>query len=189
MRKRIAVMWFLALVTTACSPAGYPLGTPFNSFGSRRVGPAYALETALPVGRWDNVMMLPAGVLVQVLLMDGSLAAGPIVSATVDRVRVHTASGDVELPSKDVMRVDRQVGPVKGAVRDGARGAAFGAGVVGVMGLIGGRMPPARLFLAGGIVGGQQNVELNRLAAGASIVYLAPAVFPGRGSAAQYRPR
>jgi hypothetical protein len=189
MRKRLIVMWLLTLGTMACSPAGYPLGTPFNSLDSRRIGPAYQIPAPLPVGRWDNVMMLPPAALVEVLLMDGSLAAGPIVSAAVDHVRLRTASGEVDLLAKDVMRVDRQARPTEGAVRNGARGAAFGAGVIGVIGLVAGKVPPARLFLAGGIVGGQQNIELNRLGAGSSIVYLAPAVFPGRAPAAQYRPR
>jgi hypothetical protein len=144
----------------------------------------------MPVGRWDNVMMLPVGAIVQVLLMDGSRPAGTIVSASVDRLRIHTAGGDVDLPSRDVMRVDRPVAPVRSAVENGARGAAFGAGVVGVLGLISGRVPPPRLFLAGGIIGAEQSVELNSLASGGvSIVYLAPAVSSGWRPAAQYPPR
>jgi hypothetical protein len=76
------------------------------------------------------------------------------------------------------MRVDRLVAPVTSAVQDGARGAALGAGVVGVLGLISGRVPPPRMFLAGGIIGAYQNVELTRLSGGASIIYLAPSVPP-----------
>jgi hypothetical protein len=188
MKRGIAVM-VLTLVTTACSPMGYPMGTPFNSHGPRRIGPTYDVPAQLPVGRWDNVMMLPAGAFVQVLLTDGSRPAGTIVSAAVDRVRIHTASGDVELLSNDVMRVDRLAAPVRSAVQDGARGAALGAGVVGVIGLIVGRVPPPRMFLAGGLIGGYQNVELNRLSDRASIIYLAPPVSPGRSPAAQYSPR
>jgi hypothetical protein len=189
MKKRIVVIVSLTLVTTACSPAGYPVGTPFNSYGHRRIGPAYEVPAQLPVGRWDNVMMLPVGAFVQVLLIDGSRPAGTIVSAAVDRVRIHTASGDLELLSSDVMRVDRQAALVRTAVQDGARGAALGAGVVGVLGLIVGRVPPPRMFLAGGIIGGYQNVELNRLSDRASIVYLAPSVSPAWRPAAQYPPR
>jgi hypothetical protein len=134
-------------------------------------------------------MMLPAGAFVSVLLVDGSRPAGTIVSAAVDRLRIQTASGDVELLSSDVMRVDRQTAPVRSAVHDGARGAALGAGVVGVVGLIVGRVPPPRMFLAGGIIGGYQNVQLNRLSETASIVYLAPTVSTGRSPEAQYAPR
>jgi hypothetical protein len=187
MTKRIVVMVSLTLVATACSPAGYPMGTAFNPYGYQRTGPTYQVPAQLPVGRWDNVMMLPVGALIQVLLIDGSKPAGPIVSAAVDRVRIHTAGGDVELPSRDVVRVDRQIAPVRSAVQDGARGAAFGAGVVGVLGLISGRVPPPRMFLAGGIIGAEQNVELNRLAGGASIIYLAPSVSSGGRPATQYR--
>jgi hypothetical protein len=189
MTKRIVVMGFLTLVTTACSPAGYPVGTAFNSYGRGRIGPTYEVPGQLPVGRWDNVMMMPVGAVVQVLLIDGSRPAGSVVSAAVDRVRIHTAAGDVDLPSRDVMRVDRQVAPVRSAVQDGARGAAFGAGVVGVLGLIAGRVPPPRLFLAGGIIGAYQDVELNRHSGGASIIYLWPSVFSGGRPAAQYPPR
>jgi hypothetical protein len=189
MTKRIVVVVSLTLVTTACSPVGYPVGSAFNSYSHRRIGPTYEVPAPLPVGRWDNVMMLPVGAIVQVLLIDGSRPAGTIVSAAVDRVRIHTASGDVELPSRDVMRIDRPVGPMRSGVQDGARGAALGAGVVGVLGLIAGRVPPPRLFLAGGIIGGYQNVEQNRLSGGASIIYLAPSVSPGWRPAAQYPPR
>jgi hypothetical protein len=190
MTKRIVVMACLTVVTTACSPMGYPVGTGFNSYGYRHIQPTYQAPGQLPVGRWDNVMMLPVGAIVQVLLVDGSRRAGTIVSATVDRLRIHDAGGDVELPSRDVMRVDRPAGPMGNAVQNGARGAAFGAGVVGVLGLISGRVPPARLFLAGGIIGAEQNIELNSLArGGASIVYLAPAVSSGWRPAAQYPPR
>jgi hypothetical protein len=179
MRQRLLIIVLLGFVTTACSPAGYPLGTPFNSSAQRRLGPTYELTPALPIGRWDNVMMLPAGVVVQVLLMDGSSAAGPVVSASADRLQIRVASGSLELPSTDVMRVDRPAGAVSHAVKDGARGAAFGAGVVGVLGLIAGHAPPPRLFLAGGIIGAQQNIQLNGGAARSMIIYLAPAAPAG----------
>ena len=132
-------------------------------------------------------MMLPVGAIVQVLLIDGSRPAGTIVSAAVDRLRIHTAGGDVDLPSRDVMRIDRPVAPARSAVQNSVRGAAFGAGVVGVLGLISGRVPPRPVVLARGIIGGQQSVELNRLAGGgASIIYLAPAGSSGWRPAAQY---
>jgi hypothetical protein len=190
MKKRSVVMVCLTVVTTACSPVRYPVGTAFNSYGYRQIQPPHQVPAQLPVGRWDNVMMLPVGAIVQVLLIDGSRPAGTIVSATVDRLRIHAAGGDVVLPSTDVMRIDRPAAPVRSAVRDGARGAAFGAGFVGVLGLISGRIPSPRLFLAGGIIGAEQHVELNRLAGGrATIVYLAPAVSSGWRPAAQYPPR
>jgi hypothetical protein len=65
---------------------------------------------------------------------------------------------EVELASTRIMRVDR-LASEDSAVKDGARGAAFGAGVVGVIGLIVGKVPPARLFAAGGIIGAYNNVE------------------------------
>lgn len=189
MTKRIVVMVHLALMAAACSPVGYRARTPFSSQGARLIGPAYDVSAQPPFGRWDNVMMLPVGALVEVLRMDGSLAAGPIVSAAADRVRIHTASGDVEVPFKDVMRIDREV-PRGSAWQDGSRGAAFGAGVVGVLGLAVGRMPPPRLFLAGAVVGAYETVELRRLAGQGRIVYVAPPVTSsGSRPGAQYPPR
>jgi hypothetical protein len=76
------------------------------------------------------------------------------------------------------MRVDRLAGGTRSAVKDAARGAAFGAGVVGVLGLIAGHAPPARVFAAGAIIGAEQNVELGSLARGATTIYLAEGAVP-----------
>jgi hypothetical protein len=178
--KRVLAMAAAAVLAAGCSPAGYPLGTPFSMSGQRRIGPAYERPVPLPIGRWDNVMLLPPGAVVQVLMMDGALAAGPIVYASADGLRIRTASGNVELSAPQVMRIDRQTARAADPVRAGARGAAFGAGVVGVLGLVAGHVPPPRLFLAGGIVGAQQSVELTGEAGRSSIVYLAPAASPVR---------
>jgi hypothetical protein len=70
-------------------------------------------------------------------------------------------------------------------VKDGARGAAFGAGVVGVLGLITGHVPPPRLFGAGAIVGAYQNYELAGLARGATTIYLAESAMPAIAAAAE----
>jgi hypothetical protein len=82
------------------------------------------------------------------------------------------------------MRVDRLSGGTRNVVKDGARGAAFGAGVVGVMGLIAGHVPPPRLFAAGGIVGAYQSIELAGLARGSSTIYHAESAVPAVAAAA-----
>src|SRR5215212_6923065 len=118
----------------------------------------------MPIGRWDNVMMSGVGTPLMVLMLNGKTASGELVNATSDTVRLRVASGQVEIAASDVMRIDRLVGPTRDAVKDSARGAAFGAGVVGVLGLVTGHVPPPRLFGAGAIVGGFQNYELAGLA-------------------------
>jgi hypothetical protein len=125
-------------------------------------------------------MMLAAGTPVQVLLMSGTLASGEMASASSSTLRIATASGPVDIAAQDVMRVDRaELGTMNRAFRDGAKGAALGAGAVGVLGLIAGRMPPARLFAAGGVLGAANQIGLAGAAGqGAVTVYVAarPAV-------------
>jgi hypothetical protein len=132
---------------------------------------------ALPVGRWDNVMMTAVGTPLFVLMMNGNTASGEVVSASDEMLRLHVASGEVELAASNVMRVDR-VSTRRDVVKDGARGAAYGAAVVGVLGLIVGHVPPARLFAAGGIIGANQNVQDSLAAERATIIYLARGVVP-----------
>jgi hypothetical protein len=79
------------------------------------------------------------------------------------------------------MRVDRaELGKMNSALRDGAKGAAVGAGAVGVLGLIAGRMPPPRLFAAGAVLGGYNEIALAAAPdRGAVTVYVAAASGPG----------
>jgi hypothetical protein len=131
----------------------------------------------LPVGRWDNVMMTAVGTPLFVLMMNGNTASGDVVSVTDETLRLHVASGDVDVAAANVMRVDR-VSTRRDVVKDGARGAAYGAAVVGVLGLIVGHVPPPRLFAAGGIIGANQNVQDSLAAQHATIIYLARGVVP-----------
>lgn len=178
--KKLLLLAPVLSVTVGCvypaqSLSGmYPRQRPMYP---RPVGPQFNLAS-LPVGRWDNVMMSAVGTPLMVLMMNGTTASGPIVSATSDTLRLRVASGEVDLAAADVMRVDRLSGGAKNAVKNGARGAAFGAGVVGVLGLIAGHVPPPRLFAAGAIVGAEQNIELAGLERGATTIYLAESAAP-----------
>jgi len=179
MKKLLLIVPFIGITAGCVYPAQslsgfYPGQRPMYP---RTPGPQFNLAS-LPVGRWDNVMMTAVGTPLLVLLMNGTTATGDVVAATSDSLRLRVASGEVELAAADVMRVDRLLGGARNVVKDGARGAAFGAGVVGVMGLIAGHMPPPRLFAAGGIIGAQQNIELGGLARGSSTIYLAEAAVP-----------
>lgn len=176
MKKLLFLAPFLTIAAGCVYPAQslsgiYPGQRPMYP---RPVGPQFNFAS-LPIGRWDNVMMTAVGTPLMVLLKNGTQASGNVVSATSERLRLLVATGEVELAQPEVMRVDRLSGGKRDAVRDGARGAAFGAGVVGVLGLIAGRVPPPRLFAAGAIVAAEQNIELAGLARGASTIYLSDA--------------
>ena len=151
MRKLLVIVPLVGL-STACVYPAQSLSRPYpgqSVMYPRPVGPQVDVAS-LPIGRWDNVMMSGVGTPVMVLTMDSRTASGEIVTATSDTLRLRVASGEVEIAAADVMRVDRLAGGPRELVKDGARGAAFGAGVVGVLGLITGHVPPPRLFAAGG---------------------------------------
>ena len=184
--KKLLLIVPLMGFTAGCA---YPLQPLPGAYAAQRPlyprapGPQFDLAT-LPIGRWDNVMMAAVGTPILVLMMNGTTATGEIVAATSETLRLRVASGEVDLAAADVMRVDRLAGGPRSAVRDGARGAAFGTGVVGVMGLIAGHMPPPRLFAAGAIIGAQQNIQLAGLGRGESTIYLAEAAAPAVVAAA-----
>jgi hypothetical protein len=175
MKKGLAVLVW-TMFASACVPAAYLQSMPPGYPARPTYGPAVHYQTpAPPIGRWDNVMMLAAGASVQVLRMDGGVASGRVVAADAISLRLQVAAGQVDLAAGDVMRVDRLEGGGT-IVTDGAKGAAVGAGVVGVLGLIAGQVPPPRLFAAGGIAGAYHNVELGAAARGATTIYLAAVV-------------
>jgi hypothetical protein len=184
MRNPVLLIPVLAF-TVGCA---YPTRSLPGAYGRQRpmypraVGPQIDVAT-LPVGRWDNVMMSAVGTPLMVLMMNGTTASGTIISATRDALRLRVAAGEVDLAAAEVMRVDRLAGGPHGVVKDGVRGAAFGAGVVGVLGLLIGHVPPARLFAAGAIVGAHQNIQLAGLAPGATTIYLAEAAVPSETAA------
>jgi hypothetical protein len=175
------VMLLLPLIAIAGGCVYPPTSMSGNYAGQypmhpRPYGPQVSFGV-LPVGRWDNVMMTAVGTPLFVLMMNGNTASGDVVSVTDETLRLHVASGDVDLAAAKVMRVDR-VSTRRDVVKDGARGAAYGAAVVGVLGLIVGHVPPARIFAAGGIIGANQNVQDSLAAQHATIIYLARGVVP-----------
>jgi hypothetical protein len=178
--KKLLLMVPLIGLTAGCA---YPVQSLTGSYAGQRPmyprmpGPQFNLAS-LPIGRWDNVMMTAVGTPLLVLMMNGTTATGEVVAATNDTLRLRVASGEVTFAAADVMRVDRLAGGTRSASKDAARGAAFGAGVVGVLGLIAGHAPPARVFAAGAIIGAEQNVEFGSLARGATTIYLAEAAAP-----------
>jgi hypothetical protein len=179
MKKLLSIVPLIGLVAgCACPvqslPGAYAGQRPMYP---RAPGPQFNLAS-LPVGRWDNVMMTAVGTPLLVLMMNGTTATGDVIAATNDTLRLRVASGEVTFAAAGVMRVDRLSAGARSAVKDGVRGAAFGAGVVGVLALIAGQAPPARVFAAGAIIGAEQNVEFGSLARGATTIYLAEAAAP-----------
>lgn len=77
-------------------------------------------------------------------------------------------------PPPPIGRWDNVMMLATGTTVRAARGAAYGAGAVGVLGLIAGRMPPPRLFLAGAIAGAAAGVPPHEMPAGPGTIYLAP---------------
>nr|MDP9323165.1 hypothetical protein [Acidobacteriota bacterium] len=158
MKKLLLIVPLIGL-TAGCA---YPVQSLPGAYAGQRPmyprapGPQFNLAS-LPIGRWDNVMMTAVGTPLLVLMMNGTTATGEVVAATNDTLRLRVASGEVTFAAADVMRVDRLSGGARSGIKDGARGAAFGAGVVGVLALIAGQAPPARVFAAGAIIGAEQN--------------------------------
>ena len=179
MKKVLLLVLPLFVVCSGCVAAGYPMAPAAGGYPGRRPmhpQPMPFQSGVLPVGRWDNVMMLGLGSTVQVLMADGAVATGAVIGASSASLRLRVASGDMDFAAANVMRVDRLKSPGSGAVRDGVEGAAWGAGVVGVAGLILGRMPPPRLFAAGAVIGANQSIQYGRLGADAVTVYVSPTV-------------
>ncbi len=175
----LAAALSMAIVAAGCAPSAYLRGRYPGPFARLSPYPShYAIPEMSPtsaVGRWDTVMLLPAGTPVQVLTFDGRKPAGDVTSVDGATLRLVTPSGEIALARADVMRVDRLPPPSSREYREAAgRGAAVGLGVVGIIGLIAGHMPPARVFAAGAITGAGSGIQDASCLRGAVTIYLAP---------------
>jgi hypothetical protein len=176
--KKLLVILVPCMLATGCAPALYAAG----AMSRRPNAHARVINTApltFPVGRWDNVMMLDAGTPLKVLKMDGTVVTGRFIVASNTTLRL--AADDLEggIPFADVMRVDR-LGTASGTIaREGAKGAAVGAGAAGVLGLLFGVAPPPRVFAGAAILGAYHGAESAAGTPGPGTVYLAPSVVPG----------
>ena len=160
----------VATLSSACAPLHEPglMSHPRGWSSASTTGPSVNLASI--TGGWDNVMMLPAGARVLVLHMDGTQAEGDLVAASAASVTLAVASGRVEIVADAVARVDR-LGD-SGRLRRGISGAAHGAGAVGLVGLLAGTAPPARLFAAGAIAGAEAGSHAP-IGSGPQTVYVA----------------
>lgn len=182
MKKLLAVAVAL-FPTIACSPLLLP-PSAVGHYGHMR--PMHALAPPpLPVGRWDEVMRLPAGSTIEVLTMEGAGLAR-VVRADGHTLSVDTSDGPAAIARADVIRVD--LVDLAGSEFDSVamsagRGALLGAGAAAAVAAVIGRpvWPPRgallRAGLVGGAVAGGHAAVVNRRA---RIVYLAPDHAPRR---------
>ena len=179
--KMMPVLIAAAVLTTGCVPSMYTAGALARS--RHRSAPRAEPSLPSPVGRWDNIMMLEAGTPLRVLTIDGHVATGHFVSANIGTVTIATGAREVTVDAGHVMRIDREAGSGKGALRrEAIKGAALGAGAAGVAGLLFGVTPPTRVFAAAGVIGAYQEGTGATVTPGPATVYLAPSVISSTGA-------
>ena len=163
-----------ALMTSACSPMMYGFRPPHYN---RRAAPPAEPPMAV-AGRWDNIMMLAPGTPLKVLTMDGEVVAGRMVTASARMLRLSAGQAALTIATQDVARIDR--GSATDEAGQAARGAIYGAAAVGWLGLLAGRMPPPRIFLAGALGGASLSAGAAAVAPGPATLYLAPEIVQGQ---------
>jgi hypothetical protein len=175
MQKTIVIA-LAALTTTGCSQLLYP--GAYAPARSRMVAPR-PLPPPVPIGRWDSVMRLPPGSIVDVLSMNGEAFAGPIAGVDGFAVRVVMRGVEEQIPRADVLRVDLLdlPGSEAGAVaKQAGLGAVVGVGAAALIaGVIGGPAwpPPGALVRGGAAIGGVAGGQAALAARQARLIYLA----------------
>jgi hypothetical protein len=177
MHRIVAVPLVVTLVlTTGCSPLMYP-SRPYYPRGF--AAPPHGISASAPVGRWDEVMLLPAGSTIVVVANDG-VHSGRFGSADAAQLTLSRTGGPMVVPRAQVMRVDVvDLHGSEGAAvaREAGKGALVGAGAAAVVGaMFGGQLwpPPPELLRAGIVGGAASGGYAGYLARQRRIVYLAP---------------
>jgi len=169
--KKLMMILIPVMLTTGCAPGLYTAAAMTRPRPAARIHVERPAEPP-PVGRWDNVMMLEPGTPVKVLTMDGTVVTGRFLTANTVTLRIESAQ-TTSLAVANVMRVDR-LGTAPGIVaREGAKGAALGAGVAGVIGLLVGVAPPPRVFAGAAVIGAYQGAAGAAGIPGPGTIYLA----------------
>ena len=159
--KRLSMIVAAALLASGCAPFLYPGAQPgpYGSAPPSRSRAAYAPEPP-PYERWDNVMRLPHGAIIDVLTSDGAANVGPFAGADIRSVRLLGDKQAREIDRAEVVRVDLVSLPgsgIRAVARGAAGGALIGAGAAALFsGVIGGELwpPPGVLLRGGAAVGG-----------------------------------
>jgi hypothetical protein len=176
------VLLLAAVATTGCASymAPYGLGParPYPSAYNRPLPPPVD-PSLMARGRWDNVMRLPAGAVVDVLTKDGLAYVGNLSGADGYRIRVLSNGIEEGIARADVMRVDLVdlPGSEFGAVaKRTVGGAALGVGAAALIGaVVGGPLwpPPAAMLRGGAALGGTAGASAAIAARAGRLVYLA----------------
>jgi hypothetical protein len=175
MQKTIVIA-LAALATTGCSQLLYP--GQYAPARSRMIAPR-PLPPPVPIGRWDSVMRLPPGSIVDVLSMNGEAFAGRIAGVDGSAVRLVLRGVEEQIPRADVLRVDLLdlPGSEVGAVaKQAGLGAVVGVGAAALIaGVIGGPAwpPPGALVRGGAAIGGIAGGQAALAARQGRLIYLA----------------
>ena len=190
MKKRAFFLGLLlaGAATSGCaqllSPYGY--GRGYRPYPVARPPVMPVDTTAAARGRWDQVMRLPAGAVIDVLTLDSSAYVGQLRGADGHTVRVMVNGIEEQIARGDVLRVDLVdlPGSEVGAVAKRATaGALLGLGAAALIGgVIGGEAwpPPGALLRGGAAIGGVAGGEAALVARQGRLVYLAENQSPCR---------
>jgi hypothetical protein len=166
------------IAASGCTPVVSRYG-PSYRYPLRAPAPLPLADTySNPRGRWDQVMLLPAGSTIAVLTMDG-VRAGKLSRADGYGVQVFVNGTEEEISRPDVMRVDLVDLPGSEAAAVAKRtvgGAALGVGAAALFGaVVGGSAwpPPGALLRAGAAAGGVIGAESELSGRQGRVIYIA----------------
>lgn len=181
MRRSVCLGAFLLAVvaTSGCAPLLSPYAAGYRRYP---VPPpaGFAIDPDRSArGRWDAVMRLPAGTIVDVLSQDGEAYVGGLTAVDRSSLRLSVNGVEEEIPRGDVLRVDLVDLPGSEAAAVAKRagvGAALGVGAAALVSVVigGGAWPPPGALLRGGAaIGGVAGGQAELLARQRRLVYLA----------------
>ena len=180
---RRALLFVLLLAGPAlsgCAPYLAPAAPGIGRYPLMPPGLATSVDLSASVrGRWDNVMRLPSGAVIDVLVMDGPSRHGRTGGADGHTLWLTEDGHEVAIPRGEVVRVDLVDLPGSEATavaKRAARGAALGMGAAALIGAVlgGGAWPPPAVSLrAGAAAGGVAGAQAELLARQGGPIYLA----------------
>jgi hypothetical protein len=179
-RRFLPVLIVAAAAGSGCSQVLAPYGARYRPYpAARPYVPAPPDPERAARGRWDSVMRLPGGTVIDVLSMNGETFVGAFGGADGSSVRVMVNGMEESIPRAEVLRVDLVdlPGSETGAVvKRAGLGAALGVGAAAlVAGVIGGHAwpPPGALLRGGAAIGGVAGAEAALAARQGRLIYLA----------------
>jgi len=178
----VCIGCLLASMTTTGCTALMPYGGAYGRYPMMRPAPMPmpAVDPYMAaLGRWDSVMRLPRGSVIDVLEMNGTAHVGKITRVDGYSVGVMVNASEREIPRAEIVRVDLVDLPgseVGAAAKGAGLGAALGVGAMALVGaVIGGSAwpPPGAMLRAGAAIGGVAGAESSLIARQKRLIYLA----------------